>query len=279
MSRRRRRAIDRAVRSRVVWAKAQRRRGRDSGARRAATAATAAAVTLAAAGASVAAPGTAVSTMGLGTTNVRAGVLPSSCGNPRTPPSLPTDLVDVGGALVLHRRRRHPRPELWKSDGTEAGTVLVKDIDPDDGYYSGPTALTAVGDTLFFSADDGIHGRELWKSDGTKAGTVLVKDIDPDDGYYAGQSDLTAVGGTLFFSADDGGPRSGAVEVRRDQGGHRPGQGHRPQTTTASTAARVPDRRGRHVVLHRRRRHPRPGAVEVRRHGGRHGPGQGHPPG
>ena len=72
--------------------------------------------------------------------------------------------------------------ELWKSDGTKAGTVLVKDINPGDATAP-PSALTDVGGTLFFTADDGTHGRELWTSDGTKAGTVLVKDIDPRTGY------------------------------------------------------------------------------------------------
>ena len=36
--------------------------------------------------------------------------------------------------------------------------------------------------TLFFAANDGMHGVELWKSDGTAAGTVLVKDINPGSG-------------------------------------------------------------------------------------------------
>jgi ELWxxDGT repeat protein len=68
--------------------------------------------------------------------------------------------------------------ELWKSDGTAAGTVLVKDIFPGLSGPS-PSSLTAVGNTLFFTANDGVNGNELWKSDGTAAGTVLVKDINP----------------------------------------------------------------------------------------------------
>ena len=79
-------------------------------------------------------------------------------------------------ALLRGQRRHATGSELWKSDGTAAGTVLVKDINP-GGIGSIPVNLTNVNGTLFFSADDGAHGEELWKSDGTAAGTVLVKDI------------------------------------------------------------------------------------------------------
>ena len=90
--------------------------------------------------------------------------------------------------------------ELWKSDGTEAGTVLVKDIFNGPGD-SQPSDLTDVNGVLYFRANDGIHGNELWKSDGTEAGTVPVRDIFI--GSYSSYPDnLTNVNGSLFFSAD-----------------------------------------------------------------------------
>lgn len=92
--------------------------------------------------------------------------------------------------------------ELWKSDGTAAGTGLVKDIYA--GINSGsPTNITAVGSTLFFSANDGSSGVELWMSDGTTAGTVRVKDIGPGINGSA-PSQFSVVGSTLFFVANDG---------------------------------------------------------------------------
>lgn len=73
---------------------------------------------------------------------------------------------------LLRRLPRTKNPTASrKSDGTEAGTVLVADINrrskssfhcPADS--SCPEELTAIGDTLFFSADDGKKGLELWKA-------------------------------------------------------------------------------------------------------------------
>ena len=69
---------------------------------------------------------------------------------------------------VLRGQRRHHGSELWKTDGTAAGTVLVKDIRSGaSGSY--PHNLTNVNGTLFFTANDGTNGYELWKSDGTAA--------------------------------------------------------------------------------------------------------------
>jgi ELWxxDGT repeat protein len=87
--------------------------------------------------------------------------------------------------------------ELWISDGSAAGTHLVRDINPGPNG-STPWDLTAVGQDVYFVADDGVHGRELWKSDGTDAGTVRITDlVAPGDEREIGG--LTAVGRLLFF--------------------------------------------------------------------------------
>ena len=51
--------------------------------------------------------------------------------------------------------------ELWKSDGTAAGTVQVSDI-ASGSDHAFPQYLTNVNGTLFFSANDGTTGFELW---------------------------------------------------------------------------------------------------------------------
>ena len=88
----------------------------------------------------------------------------------------------------------------WRTDGTAAGAVLVKDIRLDFGSY--PTQLTNVGGQLFFTAVDGITGRELWTSDGTSAGTIRLRQVPPLT-IVAGRlpENLVDVDGTLYFTA------------------------------------------------------------------------------
>ncbi|MCA1683567.1 MAG: hypothetical protein LC708_00315, partial [Actinobacteria bacterium] len=90
--------------------------------------------------------------------------------------------------------------EPWSTDGTAAGTVLLKDIFPGGGGGAPPGNFVAAGGTLFFTAQDGANGAELWKTDGTAAGTVMVRDINPGANGSSPQR-LTAVGNNVFFAA------------------------------------------------------------------------------
>jgi ELWxxDGT repeat protein len=92
--------------------------------------------------------------------------------------------------------------ELWKSDGTQEGTVMVADIY--QGYESSwPEDLINADGTLYFLATEDIYGRELWKSDGTLEGTSLVMDICPawHGGVWVFLRDAEKIGSTLYFMA------------------------------------------------------------------------------
>src|SRR5262249_30284364 len=130
--------------------------------------------------------------------------------------SSPRYLTEVNGTLFLTAFTPEASTELWKSDGTEKGTVLVKDIYP-GSRSSFPRDLVNVNGTLLFVAEDETHGSELWRSDGTEKGTTLVLDINPGD-QRSNARELTAVNGTLFFNAGEG-PLGGLnVELWKSDG-------------------------------------------------------------
>ena len=66
--------------------------------------------------------------------------------------------------------------ELWISDGTNAGTTMLKDIQPGT-TGSGPGNFTELNGKILFSATTTTYGNELWVTDGTSAGTQLVQDL------------------------------------------------------------------------------------------------------
>ena len=79
--------------------------------------------------------------------------------------SAPTSLLNVGGTLFFAANDGTTGVELWKSDGTETGTVLVKEILPGSASPSPtPGLFTEFGGALIFRANDGVTGQELWKT-------------------------------------------------------------------------------------------------------------------
>lgn len=119
--------------------------------------------------------------------------------------SNPEQLTDVNGTLFFVATTgtsgTGTGKELYKTNGTEAGTTLVKDIYI--GGNSNPANLTNWNGTLYFTATDAAHGTELWKSDGTTAGTVLVKDINPSTAS-SNPANLIVFNNALYFVANDG---------------------------------------------------------------------------
>ncbi|MFN0012023.1 MAG: ELWxxDGT repeat protein [Phycisphaerales bacterium] len=115
----------------------------------------------------------------------------------------PASLCRVNAQVFFSALNPHTGRELWATDGTPAGTRLVRDIRVGN-ICSIPEFLVAFNGKVYFTANDGFSGIELWASDGTVAGTTLVKDINPGSGASVPR-DLAVLSPTLLlFSADNG---------------------------------------------------------------------------
>src|SRR5262249_4896941 len=109
-------------------------------------------------------------------------------------------LIGVNGLVFAAMNDGTHGRELWRSDGTPAGTFLLSDIAP--GINSADIFfLTSVGGILLFSASDGTSS-SLWRSDGTPQGTQKVQDLGPGDQNLS-DIPLALTSTALFFSAYD----------------------------------------------------------------------------
>jgi len=130
-------------------------------------------------------------------------IRPGGCGSGSCS-SAPDHLTQSGGMLFFTASDGSHGIELWRSDGTEAGTIMVEDMQPGAGD-SFPAFLTDLSGTLLFRAFNDRSGYELWRSDGTEAGTMLVKDLRPGRcgrlPCSASPSYLATAGERVFFGA------------------------------------------------------------------------------
>ena len=99
------------------------------------------------------------------------------------------------------------------SDGTAAGTGLVKTLNPNGDAQ--PFDFTAFGGALYFAANDGTNGTQLWKTDGTPGGTSEVTVLTGPFGTNPYVPTSRAQAGRSSS------PPTAGSEQRRDRGGHR----------------------------------------------------------
>src|SRR2546430_3233928 len=100
--------------------------------------------------------------------------------NAGTPTTSNAFVFDYNGSLYFNADDGTHGVELYKSNGTLAGTSMLKDINPTGSSL--PASFFVFNGIFYFTANDGTHGVELWKTDGTSDGTPMVADINPTPG-------------------------------------------------------------------------------------------------
>ncbi|MES2689596.1 MAG: hypothetical protein V4658_04290, partial [Bacteroidota bacterium] len=109
--------------------------------------------------------------------------------------------------------------QLWKTDGTAAGTAKVTDIDFVIGQSAAPANFTVAGNKIFFTHGKD-NGTELWVTDGTAAGTMEVIDLatgnsGPIKSPGVEIKPMVAYKGKVYFS---GGTQVGNYELYASDG-------------------------------------------------------------
>ena len=115
-------------------------------------------------------------------------------------PSQPS--FQVVGELAVFSSNFTVEDELWRTDGTPAGTWAITDLSQRPGWHTLWSPVATMGGLLYFAANDGLHGVELWSADPNSAApsSRLVADICPGP-CWSVLGFLQAVGRRLFFQA------------------------------------------------------------------------------
>ncbi|KAA6437067.1 DNRLRE domain-containing protein [Dyadobacter flavalbus] len=113
--------------------------------------------------------------------------------NNAKPQSVPLGFTQVNDVAYFSADDGIHGRELWKTDGSTAGSVLVSDLQ-NGASSSNPEQITDVNGTAFFVTVGPSQLYSLWKTGGTAATTIKVRDF-----RNYGIKGLINVNGTLFF--------------------------------------------------------------------------------
>ncbi len=108
--------------------------------------------------------------------------------------------------------------ELWKTDGSSAGTVMVKDINAGAGDGFKPCLPGSFQDQFYFTGYTVANGWEPWASDGTNDGTHMLTEIIPGPEYSLGLQFKVELNGWLYFSVDKSDEFSTQFELWKTDG-------------------------------------------------------------
>jgi ELWxxDGT repeat protein len=121
--------------------------------------------------------------------------------NPKTEYDNVKDLMSIGDRVIFSAQHSTYGQELYITNGTDSGTILLKDINPGSAS-SNPDNFYVFNDRLIFTATTAANGTEVWITDGTTAGTKLLWDIQKGSGSSY-PTEYAAYKGYLYISASD----------------------------------------------------------------------------
>jgi ELWxxDGT repeat protein len=136
--------------------------------------------------------------------------------------SNPNNFFLLGTTVLFTATDATHGEEIWKTDGTADGTIILKDINPGAPSSTNIEIIPGFGfpiffgfhaynNRAFFQATDGASYGEVWSTDGTPGNTALLKDIIPGtefSGSYISLFDAVNLSNKFMFGVWVDGQRS-----------------------------------------------------------------------